>query len=413
MFLSQNLFEALESLVSNKLRAGLTMLGIVIGVAAVVAMLAVGQGASAQITSSITSMGTNLIFITSGGGQGTQQVSVMRPLTLEDAEAIADSANVPDAVQVAPILEDQTTVTGDGQSTNTMVLGVTSNYQELNNSTLSEGDFISDLQVKSRASVVVLGTGVAEELFGTTSGLVGQTVRIGGQPFRVIGVQASKGGTGFGSADDRIFIPLTTAQSRVMSRQGSAVDQVQQIMVQASSSKVVPQAVSEITTLLEQRHHVTSGKDDFTITKQQDILQTANQVTGVLTIFLGGIAGISLLVGGIGIMNIMLVSVTERTREIGLRKALGARRRELLVQFLTESAGLSLGGGAAGILVGALLAWVIGRVAASSSYSFTPVVTGTSVLLATLFSAAVGVFFGIYPASRAASLQPVEALRHE
>ena len=413
MFLSQNLFEALESLVSNKLRAGLTMLGIVIGVAAVVAMLAVGQGASAQITSSITSMGTNLIFITSGGGQGTQQVSVMRPLTLEDAEAIADLANVPDAVQVAPILEDQTTVTGDGQSTNTMVLGVTSNYQELNNSTLSEGDFISDLQVKSRASVVVLGTGVAEELFGTTSGLVGQTVRIGGQPFRVIGVQASKGGTGFGSADDRIFIPLTTAQSRVMSRQGSAVDQVQQIMVQASSSKVVPQAVSEITTLLEQRHHVTSGKDDFTITKQQDILQTANQVTGVLTIFLGGIAGISLLVGGIGIMNIMLVSVTERTREIGLRKALGARRRELLVQFLTELAGLSLGGGAAGILVGALLAWVIGRVAASSSYSFTPVVTGTSVLLATLFSAAVGVFFGIYPASRAASLQPVEALRHE
>jgi len=389
------------------------MLGIVIGVAAVVAMLAVGQGASAQITSSITSMGTNLIFITPGGGQGTQQVSVMRPLTLEDAQAIADSVNVPDAVQVAPILEDQTTVTGDGQSTNTMVLGVTSSYQELNNSTLSEGDFISDSQVKSRASVVVLGTGVAEKLFGTTSGLVGQTVRIGGQPFRVIGVQASKGGTGFGSADDRIFIPLTTAQSRVMSRQGSAVDQVQQIMVQASSSKVVPQAVSEITTLLEQRHHVTSGKDDFTITKQQDILQTANQVMGVLTIFLGGIAGISLLVGGIGIMNIMLVSVTERTREIGLRKALGARRRELLVQFLTESAGLSLGGGATGILVGALLAWVIGRVAASSSYNFTPVVTGTSVLLATLFSAAVGVFFGIYPASRAASLQPVEALRHE
>ena len=422
MLLGQNLVEALESLTSNKLRTALTMLGIVIGVAAVIALLSVGQGASASITNSINSIGTNLIFVSPGaaavGGRSASPGAgtPFRPLTLEDAQALANPANVPDADQVAPVVERFGTANAAGQTDRTTVMGVDPSYQAVESITLSEGSFITAAQVAGRSPVAILGSTVATTLFGTTSGLVGQTVRIQNQPFRIIGVEVSKGGSGFFSADDQILVPLTAAQTRLGGRgeaQGSNPDQVNMILVQASSAQTVTAAVTEITGVLETRHHDVPGVDDFSTTTQQAILQSSTQITGVLTDFLGGIAAISLLVGGIGIMNIMLVSVTERTREIGLRKALGARRGDVLGQFLTESATLSLGGGIVGILVGGGLAWVIGRIASSSGTSFVPVVTTTSVLLATLFAAAVGLFFGIYPASRAAGLEPVEALRYE
>jgi len=410
MFLAQNLLEALESLTSNKLRSGLTMLGIVIGVAAVIAMLSVGQGASASITGAINDIGTNLIFVMSGG---QEDVKTVRPLTMGDARALADPLNAPSVLLVAPMIQSRVEVAAAGETRSTQLQAVTAEYRAVSNVTLSDGEFISDAQVLGRASVVVLGSDVAENLFGTTEGVVGETVRLQGQPFRVIGVEKAKGGSGFGSQDDHVIVPLTTAQARLTAQQGRAPDQLDMILAQAVNTDAVPQAVSEIEDILRARHRVQVGRDDFTTFKQQDILQVAAQITGVLTIFLGGIAAISLLVGGIGIMNIMLVSVTERTREIGLRKALGARRRDILIQFLTESATLSLAGGITGILLGWLLAWAIGQIAAATGNDFTPVVGVDSILLATIFSAAVGLFFGIYPASRAASLQPVEALRYE
>jgi putative ABC transport system permease protein len=241
--------------------------------------------------------------------------------------------------------------------------------------------------------------------------VVGETMRINGQPFRVIGVLASKGGGMFGNQDSRILVPFSTAQARLIHR--SVLNEVDQLLVQASSTDTVAQAADQISQILRQRHRTQVGIDDFTVFSQKDVLSIATTVTGVFTIFLGGIAGISLLVGGIGIMNIMLVSVTERTREIGLRKALGARKRDILIQFLTESSLLSLMGGLIGILLGWLLSLLVGRIATATGNSFTPLVSLDAILLATLFSAAVGLFFGIYPASRAANLEPVEALRYE
>jgi putative ABC transport system permease protein len=252
---------------------------------------------------------------------------------------------------------------------------------------------------------------VAEKLFGRKEGLVGETVRIEGQPFRVMGVLESKGGSSFSNQDDRVLVPFTTAQARLIRR--STPDQVDLLMVQAISAQAVPQAAEEIAQILRYRHKTEIGADDFTILTQQDFLDTARTITNILTIFLGGIAAISLLVGGIGIMNIMLVSVTERTREIGLRKALGARRIDILVQFLTESIVLSLFGGLVGIGLGWLISYVVGQIAAANNADINPAIGLDTILLATLFSTAVGLFFGLYPANRAASLEPVEALRYE
>jgi len=257
--------------------------------------------------------------------------------------------------------------------------------------------------------VVVLGSGAATTIFGATTDLVGKTIRIQGLPFKVVGVLASKGGSALGTQDNNLFIPITTAQSR-LTRRGFS-NGVDQIYVQATQAGTVDAAISEIKQILETRHNFTT--DDFTITNQQDILNTATSITGVLTLFLGGIGGISLLVGGIGIMNIMFVVVTERTREIGLRKALGARKIDIMIQFLMESAVLSLVGGILGLGLAWVISQVVARVAASSGTSFTPVIGWDIVLLATLFSAAIGLFFGLYPSSRAAGLEPVEALRAE
>jgi putative ABC transport system permease protein len=248
-------------------------------------------------------------------------------------------------------------------------------------------------------------------LFGRSEGVTGETVRIEGQPFRVLGVLESKGGGGFGSQDDLVMVPFSTAQARLIRRNSN--DRVDMIMVQVVNADSVDQATEEISQILRTRHRTPIGSDDFTVFSQRDLLTTFESITGILTIFLGGIAAISLLVGGIGIMNIMLVSVTERTREIGLRKALGARKRDILIQFLTESSLLSLIGGIIGIMLGWFIAYIVGQIAAATNTDFTPVVGTDAILLATIFSASVGLFFGIYPASRAASLEPVEALRYE
>jgi putative ABC transport system permease protein len=408
MNLTQAILEALESLTANKLRSGLTILGIVIGVAAVIAMLAVGQGAQDTITGSISGIGTNLLFVFSGNFE--QEVRNVEPLTLGDASALADPFQAPSIAAVAPVIQTDVTATYSGEQTSTQLFGVTPSYGVVRNLTLTEGEFITEENLLGRASVAVIGPDVADQLFGRRDGLVGETIRIEGQPFRILGVLTSLGGSSFGSQDNQILVPLSTAQSRIVRR---GQNQVDVIYVSAATADLVTTASDEVAQILRTRHRTQIGLDDFTIFSQQDFVSVAQTVTGVLTIFLGGIAGISLLVGGIGIMNIMLVSVTERTREIGLRKAIGARKRDILIQFLTESSLLSLFGGLVGIGLGWFIGYIVGQIAAATGNPFTPTIRLDAILLATLFSTAVGLFFGIYPANRAANLEPVEALRYE
>lgn len=408
MTLWQAIIEALESLNSNKTRSGLTILGIVIGVGAVIAMLAVGAGAQETITGSISGIGSNLLFVSRGNP--TLELTRVQPLTMEDAEALLDQFQAPSVAAVAPVVNDGLTLSAMGESTRTTVYGVTPSYEQVRNYAVTEGSFISTDQDLGRASVVLLGPDTAEKLFGRREGLVGEVVRIEGQPFRVTGVLESKGGSSFGSQDDLAIIPLSTAQARLIR---NSQNQLDLILVQAVTASQVSQAKEEIAQVLRVRHRTNIGEDDFTIFSQEDFVDIARTITGVLTIFLGGIAGISLLVGGIGIMNIMLVSVTERTREIGLRKALGARKKDILVQFLTESSLLSLFGGIIGIGLGWLIAFIVGRIAVANNTPFYPQISLDAILLATIFSTAVGLFFGLYPANRAANLEPVEALRHE
>ncbi len=404
----QNVREAVESLYSNKMRSGLTVLGIVIGVGAVIAMLAIGRGAEESITGSIGSIGTNLLFVVEGAGD---EVRNPKPLSLGDANAIRDPFAVPSVIGVAPLISGTVEVGYGREGAFTQGFGVTPDYLSVRNVELEEGSFITEAHMLGRSAVVVLGPEVAEKLFGRTSGLEGEAIRIDGQPFRVLGVTVARGGSGFTNEDDRVLVPLTTAQTRLLRR--SAPDEVDMIMAQAISSDAVPLAQEEIAAVLRTRHRTPIGQDDFTVFTQQNFLDTAATITGVLTIFLGGIAAISLLVGGIGIMNIMLVSVTERTREIGLRKAIGARKRDILFQFLTESSLLSLAGGIVGVALGWGLSLLVGAIAAANDADLTPIVNLDAVLLATLFSAGVGLFFGLYPAKRAADLEPVEALRYE
>lgn len=409
MTLGQAFLEALESLSGNKLRSGLTVLGIVIGVASVIAMLAVGRGAEASITGSISGIGTNLLFVFRGGQD--ESIRNERPISLSDAAAIADPFAAPSIEAVAPILQANREISYGGERTTVELNGATPEYFSVQNYELTEGEFLNEEHLLGRASVALIGPEAADTLFGRHDGITGETIRIDGQPFRIIGVLASKGGGMFGSQDNRVIIPFSTAQARLIRR--NTRDQVDVLLIQAVSGEAVPQATEEISQILRQRHQTPIGADDFTVFTQQDLLTTFQSITGILTIFLGGIAGISLLVGGIGIMNIMLVSVTERTREIGLRKALGARRRDILTQFLTESSLLSLIGGIIGIIFGWLISFAVGQIAAANDTAFTPVVGADAVALATIFSAVVGLFFGIYPANRAASLEPVEALRYE
>ena len=408
MNLWQTILEALESLSANKLRSALTILGIVIGVAAVIAIISIGRGAQNSIIGSIQSIGTNLAFVFPERGSDVRNP---KPLTLGDASAMEDQYQAPSVLAVAPLLSGNATITYSGQSTDTALSGITPAYQTARNESLLEGEFINENHILARASVALIGTDVAEKLFGRTQDLVGETIRIENQPFRVIGILTSRGGSAFSNEDNRVLIPLTTAQARLLRR--NPRDRVDLILVQAISSRAVPGAVEEVSQILRDRHHTKVGEDDFMALTQQDFLAAAGTITNVLTIFLGGIAAISLLVGGIGIMNIMLVSVTERTREIGLRKALGAKKRDIMIQFLTESSVLSLIGGLIGIFLGWVISLVVGRVAAANNAPIVPAIGFDVVLLTTLFSTAVGLFFGLYPANRAANLEPVEALRYE
>jgi putative ABC transport system permease protein len=414
MNVRESLRTALNSVRANKLRSLLTMLGIIIGVAAVIAMLSIGEGAQQSITNQINSMGTNLLFVRPGssqqggvaGGQGSQQT-----LTQDDANALADPVLAPDVVAVAPESDSFGQVAYGANNTNTRLIGCTPDYASVRNVTVDSGDFFSDQNLSARETVAVLGSNVATTLF-EGSDPVGQSIRINGQSFRVIGVLTSKGGSGLGNSDDQILLPLTTLLTRLARggqfRGGATISS---ISVQVVDSKAISNATEEIAAILRERHNVLY-QDDFTIQSQSDVLASATQITGVLTVFLGGVGAISLLVGGIGIMNIMLVSVTERTREIGIRKAVGARKRDILGQFLTEATLLSLAGGIGGVVVGTGIARLISGISIGGS-SFHAVVGLNSILLATLFSMAVGLFFGIYPAQRAASLHPIEALRYE
>jgi putative ABC transport system permease protein len=408
MNIVQAVKEAFESILVNKLRSALTALGIIIGVAAVIAMLSIGRGAQESVTGSIEGIGTNLLFVTTSTDD---EIRNPKPLTLSDAQALTNRSQAPAITQAAPVISRNVELTAAGNTTRTSASGVTPAYAQVRNESMAEGAFITQDQLQGRASVVVLGPDTAQNLFGRSTNLVGQMIRVEGQPFRVIGVLKSKGGSGFGSEDDRILVPLTTAQARLA--HSTNRDEVDMIMVQARNADEVTQAEQQITSILRTRHRTTPGGDDFRILTQQSFLETAQTITGIFTIFLGGIAAVSLLVGGIGIMNIMLVSVTERTREIGLRKAVGARRKDIIYQFLAESVVLSLIGGIFGILLGWLISFGISQIAAASETPINPSIGVDTILLATLFSMAVGLFFGLYPANRAASLEPVEALRYE
>ncbi len=401
---------ALRSLSANKLRSSLTMLGIIIGVTAVIAMLSIGRGAQAAITAQITSIGTNLLYVRPGApvqaGVRAAEGSAAT-LTMEDGQALE---GLPNIVGVAPQVDSFAQVAYLGNNANGRILGVTPEYLDTMNASVANGDFFTAANVTSRSAVVVLGAQIAQTLFDTADP-VGQSVRLNGQTFRVIGVMQAKGGTGFLNTDTQMYLPITTAISR-LSRGGRSGggNSVQVLNIKITDSSLQDQVVQDIAQVLDERHHV--AQDDFTIQSQQDILNTANQVTGTLTIFLGGVAAISLIVGGIGIMNIMLVSVTERTREIGIRKAVGARKRDILSQFLTEATILSLSGGLIGILFGAIIAHFISGIQFGQS-TITAVVDPDAALLAVLFSAGIGLFFGIYPANRAAGLHPIDALRYE
>jgi putative ABC transport system permease protein len=416
----ENLRVAWDGLLANKMRSGLTMLGVIIGVAAVISLLSIGEGAQASITDQISSVGTNLLMVmpgslSQGGVRGA--FGSAATLTYDDAEAIADPRNVPDAVTVAPVFGQNTQVVFGDENINVSVSGVTPTYADAYDGVgVASGRFIEEKDVDKRASVAVLGYQTAQDLFGAFDP-IGQKIKVtlsgenGGRvSLTVVGVLAEQGTSMMQDPNEVVLVPITTAQTRIFNGHNSLGELiVSQVIVVAASEDRADAAVDEIATLLRDRHDLDPDEDDdFSVMNQADMLEMATQVTGILTVFLGAIAGISLLVGGIGIMNIMLVSVTERTREIGIRKAVGARKADILIQFLLEAVVLSLLGGVIGILLGVGIARLV-----DTSGVIHSLVTSDSILLAVGFSLAVGLFFGIYPANRAGGLNPIEALRYE
>jgi len=402
-----DLFEETYLAISaNKVRSGLTILGIVIGIGSVIAMISVGQGATGSIESNIQAMGSNLITVTPGTQRSFSQVSSGRgaaqTLTSGDADAITQEVSSVQAV--APELSRRYQIVAGGKNTNAQVDGTTPSYPNVRNVEIDLGSFISDQNVTNQSKVAVLGSIARDDLFGEGANPVGQTIRINGINFKVIGVNKSKGGTGFGSQDDMVFIPLTTIQKLL-----AGANYVSTINVQAESSQVITQVQADITNLLLQRHNITdSTLADFSVISEQDIVGAASSITNTMTVLLAAIASISLIVGGIGIMNMMMTTVTERTREIGLRKAIGAKRLDISLQFLAEAVMLTFLGGIIGIILGGVLAYGITLIAGLATK-----ISLFSIVLAFSVSAAIGIVFGYWPAQKASRLNPIEALRYE
>jgi len=391
------------------------MLGVLIGVAAVISMVSLVRSEQAMVRESFESLGANIIFVTPGtpgSGHGVAgPFASSTTLTMEDAQAIAD--NAPSVAMVAPVSQSTTGIVAGGENVGCLTLGVTVNYQDVRNFEMAQGSFITEQDYKGKARVAVLGNKLAETLFGQMSP-VGQNVRINGRQFEIIGVLQRKG-EAFGTEDQAAMVPLTTAQAILSSvRAGSAGHIIQAITIQAKDSDAMGSAQWEIGEILRQRHHIKpDDEDDFTIISMGDVERTADQLYAIGELIMGAIAGISLLVGGIGIMNIMLVSVTERTREIGLRKAVGAKRRDILTQFLTEAAVLSLCGGAIGVALGWGAIKISTGVLANMGFPFPAILPGDVVAMAVGVAICVGLTSGLYPAIRAARLDPIESLRHE
>lgn len=407
MDITELLTSALEALSINKMRTLLATLGIVIGIGAVIALISLGQSSQKSVQNQIQSLGSNLLTVMPGAQRSNNVRGAFgsnTTLTYDDAKAIMASEQITTINSVSPELQRRGQAVAGRNNTNTQIYGVTPSYATVRKIGLSSGVFISQNDVESAAKVAVLGPQVVTDLFGEGSDPVGQSVRLEGQSFRIAGITVVKGGSGFMNQDDMVFIPLTTAQKIVF-----GVNYLSTISLEAKSQAVMTQAQNEVGYFLLARHRISDPTQaDFSIMSQADILSTASSVTGTFTALLSGIAAISLIVGGIGIMNIMLVTVTERTREIGLRKALGAKKTIITQQFLLESIILTGAGGILGMIIG-----ILGSLIISHFISLPFTVSATAILLAIGVSGAIGIIFGWYPATRAANLQPIEALRYE
>lgn len=406
MDIRELILQSIKALTVNKLRTGLATLGIVIGIGSVIALVSLGQASQQAIQSQIQSLGSNLLTVI----PGAQRSGAIRgaaggstTLTNEDAAAISSSPEVTSVARVSPEVSRRSQVTTGGSNTNTQIIGATDVYPSVHNVAIASGAFFTAQDVASMSKVAVVGPQVVSDLFADGNA-IGQTLRIGTQTFTIIGVTASKGGTGFQNQDDIIYVPLTTAQKQLF-----GINYLSTISLEAKSSEQMTTAQNEVGYLLLARHKFNDpSQADFSIFSQQDILNTATSTTGTFTTLLSGVAAISLIVGGIGIMNIMLVTVTERTREIGLRKALGAKKKIITTQFLIESVMLTFTGGAIGIVLGVVASFIIAKL---TNAPF--VISLPSIGLAFLVSAGIGILFGWYPARAAANLQPIEALRYE
>lgn len=405
MLFNESVIIALKALVANKMRSVLTMLGIIIGVGAVIAMVSIGMGIRKNVQDSIASLGSNMLIVQAGApkvGGVRQAAGSGENLKLEDADALRKRLQNVD--YVAPSVQKSYQVVNGNQNWNTSVYGITPDYMAIRSLTVDSGSFLTNNDIKARSRVAVIGSTVAANLFGTTNP-VGKNIRINNDPYKVVGVLDSKGQSSMGQdQDDCVLIPVTTAMERLM-----ALTSIKTINIQVSSSDKLDQVQGQIETLLRQRHRIKNpADDDFQVRNLTSIMQTMTNTTDMITLLLGSIAAISLIVGGIGIMNIMMVSVTERTREIGIRKALGATFANIMMQFLIESIVVGVVGGLLGIVIGCSASLLIGKFA-----GFQTVITPEPILLSFFFSVGIGLFFGIYPARKAAKLDPIEALRYE
>lgn len=405
MLFKESIAIAFTSLLSNKMRTILTMLGIIIGVGAVIVMVSIGMGVRQNITNSIASLGSNMLIVTpvsANKGGVRSAAGSSQKLKLDDAEAI--KKKIKNIDYVSPTVNSSYQIVYGNENWNSSVYGVTPEYLKIRSLSVTSGSFITTSDINSRNRVAVIGSTVASNLFDTTNP-VGKNIRIGNQPFRVIGVLESKGQSSMGNdQDDVVIIPLTTAQERLM-----GITYIRSINIQVSDSSKMDLVQEQVESLLRQRHRIRTGQDDdFTVRNLTSLLETVNNTTTMLTLFLGSIAAISLLVGGLGIMNIMMVSVTERTREIGIRKALGATFKDIMLQFLIEAVIIGVVGGVLGILFGVGSALLVSKVS-----TFTTYITVFPIVISFSFSVGIGLFFGLYPARKAARLDPIEALRYE